>query len=57
MATAGIEVAAGVVLFGGVGWVIDLAAGTYPWGLVTGCILGALAGTYLLIKTLTRNQH
>lgn len=50
LSAAGIELAGGVLLFAGLGWLADRGLGTAPWLLVTGAILGLIGGLYLLIK-------
>jgi ATP synthase protein I len=53
---SGIAYAAGLVLFTsvislcGVGWLLDRWLGTKPWLLVTGIVLGAVAGFYQFIR-------
>ena len=53
---SGIAYAAGLVLFTsvitlcGVGWALDRWLGTKPWLLVTGVVLGAIAGFYQFIR-------
>jgi ATP synthase protein I len=53
---SGIAYAAGLVLFTsvislcGVGWLLDRWLGTKPWLLVTGVVLGAVAGFYQFIR-------
>ncbi|MEL7088572.1 MAG: AtpZ/AtpI family protein [Planctomycetota bacterium] len=54
MAGAGLELAAGIGLFAGIGYLIDRWLGLLPWGTVTGALLGMTAGLYLLIKTAQR---
>ncbi|MGB0767881.1 MAG: AtpZ/AtpI family protein [Phycisphaeraceae bacterium] len=51
-AGAGLELAVGIGLFGGLGFLGDRAWGTLPWLTVTGSLLGMAAGMYLLIKSL-----
>jgi ATP synthase protein I len=52
----GIAYGAGIVLFAsvvslcGVGWVLDRWFGTKPWLLVSGIILGAIAGFYQFVR-------
>ena len=50
LAGLGLELAGGTVVFGGIGWWIDQQTGWTPWGLVTGAVIGAVGGMYLLIK-------
>ena len=53
---SGIAYAAGLVLFTsvislcGVGWLLDRWLGTRPWLLVTGVVLGAIAGFYQFVR-------
>ncbi|MEM1213726.1 MAG: AtpZ/AtpI family protein [Planctomycetota bacterium] len=54
VAGAGIELAAGICLFAGVGYGLDHWLGTLPWGTVVGALLGFAAGLYLLIKSVAR---
>jgi ATP synthase protein I len=39
-----------VVAFCGAGWLLDRWLGTKPWLLVTGIVLGAVAGFYQFIR-------
>jgi ATP synthase protein I len=39
-----------VISFCGVGWLLDRWLGTKPWLLVTGIVLGAIAGFYQFIR-------
>jgi ATP synthase protein I len=39
-----------VVSFCGAGWLLDRWLGTKPWLLVTGIVLGAVAGFYQFIR-------
>ncbi|MEM9915835.1 MAG: AtpZ/AtpI family protein [Planctomycetota bacterium] len=50
MAGAGFELAAGIGLFAGLGYLIDRWLNLLPWCTVTGAMLGMIAGMYLLIK-------
>jgi len=36
--------------FCGVGWLLDWWLGTAPWLLVTGIVLGAVAGFYQFVR-------
>ena len=56
MAGAGLELAAGIGLFAGAGYLLDRWLGLLPWGTVAGALLGMIAGLYLLIKT-AQNQE
>lgn len=53
-AGAGVEVAGGILLFAGLGYLVDRWLGTWPWGLTTGCLLGLAGGMYLVIQTARR---
>ncbi|MEM9883588.1 MAG: AtpZ/AtpI family protein [Planctomycetota bacterium] len=50
VAGAGTELAAGIGLFAGLGYLVDRWLGSLPWGTVVGALLGMAAGMYLLIK-------
>lgn len=39
-----------VISFCALGWVLDRFLGTKPWLLVTGIVLGAIAGFYQFIR-------
>jgi ATP synthase protein I len=39
-----------VVGFCGIGWLLDRWLGTAPWLLVTGLVLGAVAGFYQFVR-------
>ena len=39
-----------VISFCGAGWLLDRLFGTKPWLLVTGIVLGAIAGFYQFIR-------
>ena len=39
-----------VVTFAGLGWLVDRWAGTRPWGLAGGIVLGSIAGLYQFIR-------
>lgn len=54
MAGAGLEMAAGIGLFAGIGYGLDYWWGSLPWGTVIGALLGMTAGMYLLIKAAQR---
>ena len=56
VAGAGLELAAGIGLFAGLGYLIDYWAGSLPWGTVVGALLGMAAGMYQLIKTVNRSS-
>jgi ATP synthase protein I len=46
----GLEIAVGVGLGALIGYWIDKRAGSSPWGLVVGAMLGLAGGMYLMIK-------
>ena len=50
LASAGVELAAGVLLFAGLGYLLDNWLGTYPVLIIVGALLGLAGGFYLLIK-------
>ena len=54
LASAGVEMAGGIGLFCGLGYLVDRWLGTYPWGLVTGAVLGLIGGLYLVMKAAQR---
>ena len=39
-----------ILLILAVGWMVDRVAGTSPWGIVVGIILGAVIGFYQFIR-------
>jgi ATP synthase protein I len=43
-----------ILLLGGLGYWWDGWAGTAPWGLVSGLVLGIIVGFYELVKTVWR---
>ncbi|MDX8459065.1 AtpZ/AtpI family protein [Mesorhizobium humile] len=45
------EFIAGVVVGVGLGWIIDRAAGTTPWGLIVGLLLGFGAGILNVLRS------
>jgi ATP synthase protein I len=47
---------AGILVWGGIGWVIDRLAGTEQWFLAIGMIVGAGAGIYLVYVKYGRDQ-
>jgi ATP synthase protein I len=57
---SGIAYAAGFTLFMSVatltivGWVVDKWAGTSPWFLLAGIVLGAIAGFYQFVRLTSR---
>jgi ATP synthase protein I len=47
---AALTLVASVVSLCGVGWVLDRWLGTKPWLLLSGIVLGAVAGFYQFIR-------
>ena len=43
-----VELIAAILLWGGVGWLIDRWLGTAPWVMVAGFLIGNAAGIYLV---------
>lgn len=41
----------GIIVLGGLGYVVDKWQGTSPWGLIIGLALGIIVGFYDLVKT------
>ena len=50
LASAGTELAGGVVVLALLGWWLDRRWGTSPWLLLLGTLLGAVGGVYNLWK-------
>ena len=50
-ATAGYTLIGAILLLGGVGYLVDQWAGTTPWFLLTGLLVGLVVGFYQLAKT------
>ena len=50
LAGMGMEFAGATLVFGAIGWYVDQKTGWEPWGLLTGVLIGAVGGLYLLIK-------
>ncbi|MEL6615950.1 MAG: AtpZ/AtpI family protein [Bacteroidota bacterium] len=48
--TIGLQIAASMLLFVGGGWALDDWAGTSPWGLLVGAVLGFLGVMALVIR-------
>lgn len=54
---AGLAMSAGIALFGSVafmmivGWIVDLLAGTSPWGIVVGIVVGSIIGFVQFFRT------
>ncbi|TVR36490.1 MAG: AtpZ/AtpI family protein [Nitriliruptor sp.] len=44
----GMELMAAVVVWAGIGWLVDGWLGTTPWALVIGALIGNAAGLYLV---------
>lgn len=42
------ELLAGILVWGGAGWLVDGWIGTWPWLFVVGTVLGFSAGLYLV---------
>ena len=53
-AAAGYSLIGAILLFGGLGYALDLWRGTAPWFLVTGLLLGVVVGFYGLARTVWR---
>lgn len=47
---AALNLFASVVVFCGVGWLLDRWLGTAPWLLVAGVVLGAVVGFYQFVR-------
>lgn len=45
------EFAAGVIVGGGIGWVVDWAFGLSPWGLIVFLLLGFVAGVLNVLRS------
>jgi F0F1-type ATP synthase assembly protein I len=54
VAGAGLELAAAIGLFAGLGYLLDWWLNTLPWFTVIGSLLGLAAGMYQLLKTVNR---
>ena len=44
----------GIIVLGGLGYMLDKWQGTGPWGLIIGLALGIIVGFYDLVKTAAR---
>ncbi|MEO1237451.1 MAG: AtpZ/AtpI family protein [Planctomycetota bacterium] len=55
-AGAGMELAVGIGMFAGIGFLIDRWLGSLPWCTVVGALLGMAAGMYQLIKAVRRSE-
>lgn len=53
-AAAGYSLIGAILLFGGLGYALDLWRETAPWFLVTGLLLGVVVGFYGLARTVWR---
>lgn len=53
----GVQLAAAMVLFGGLGWWLDTVFATRPWLLAAGCLLGAAGGMISLIRTSLKREE
>ena len=53
-ASAGYSLIGAILLFGGLGYALDLWRETAPWFLVTGLLLGVVVGFYGLARTVWR---
>ena len=51
VAAASYTLVGGIILLGGIGYLIDNWQGTSPWFLLTGLILGMVVGFWELVKT------
>ena len=45
------EFVAGVIVGGGIGWMVDKGLGTSPWGLIVFLMLGFAAGIYNVMRS------
>jgi len=48
----GLQVAAAMAFFAGVGYLADRFLGTGPWGVILGCVMGVMAVFAVLYKLL-----
>lgn len=53
-ATASYTLIGGILLLGGLGYVVDEWRGSSPWGLLTGLFFGIAAGFYAIVKSTLR---
>ena len=56
VAGASYTLVGGIILLGGLGYLLDKWQGTGPWGLVIGLALGIIVGFYELVKTTTSKR-
>ena len=54
LAHMGMELAGAVAIMVFFGWLVDRGAGTEPWGVVVGAVLGLAGGLYLFLKEALR---
>ena len=54
MSGIGFEFVAAVLLPGALGWWIDRMAGTTPWLMIVGGVLGFIVGLRLLMRSVNR---
>lgn len=57
LAGIGVEFVVSLLLFGGIGWWVDGAAGTRPWGMIAGALLGFVVGLWLMLKAASGSFH
>ena len=57
VASLGFEMAAAVFVGAGLGYWADKSFKSEPWGMVTGIILGALAGFWNLYKLMVKDDR
>jgi len=50
LATAGLELAGGILIFTALGWGLDSLIHTFPAFLIVGAVLGLAGGMYRLVK-------
>ena len=54
---AGLAIFFSVASFLGLGWLLDNYFETGPWLLITGILLGSVAGFYQFIRIMSRNNN
>lgn len=54
---AGLAIFFSVASFLGLGWLLDSYFETGPWLLITGILLGSVAGFYQFIRIMSRNNN
>ncbi|MCC6579611.1 MAG: AtpZ/AtpI family protein [Phycisphaeraceae bacterium] len=54
MAGAGVEFVVAVLMFAGVGWLLDRWLATAPWLLIAGVAVGFGTGLYILLRMAQR---